>query len=401
MLTNVTLEEACELITGNLIPLPGQSVALAEAAGRVCYQDIYAARDLPPCSQSAVDGYAVAMGDEVCNQFQLKGNLGPGDYPDFSLAPGQAAGVVTGGPVPPGTRGVIPWEFAEVKGEYITTTKALNPGDNIKPRGEDFRRGDIVARRGNIVGPGLVGVLAACGNGKVKVFARPKVAVLGLGRGIVPYHAVPAPGETRDCNGPVLEVLARREGAEVLGVETAGHMESAGGRECLKKLLRKADVVITTGGAASGAYDQALDLIRQTGARVLFWGVRIKPGSHSGAAVLDSRLIVSLSGNPAACVVGYHLLVAPALRALQGLDPQPARFDAVCKNRWPKKGGTRRFVRGYISRNQNQWQVNFLPGQKSSMLRSLIDYNALIDLPAGHPPVEEGQRVSVIPLFTL
>jgi molybdopterin molybdotransferase len=400
MLTNITLEEAQELILDNLLPLPGQAVPLPQAAGRVCYQDICAPYDLPPVRQSAVDGYVVGAGGPAGQKYKLVDSPPPGEYAEFSLGPGQAADVITGGPVPPGAVAALAWEFARVEYGYVVTTSDIKPNDNLKPAGEDFSRGDIIARRGGLCSPGLIGALAAFGISSVKVFARPRVAILGLGQEIVPYQSVPAPGQMRDSNGPLLAALVPGDGGQALGVETIGNAAPAHVKGRLEGLLRQADVLITTGGAASGASDQALDLIRQTGARVLFWGVKIKPGSHSGAAVLDSKLIIALSGNPAACVVGYHLLAAPPLRALQGIDPHQPHLGAVCTNAWPKKGGPRRFVRGHLFWRQNKWRVTFLPGQKSSMLRSLIGYNALVDLSAGHPPVEEGQEVPVIPLFS-
>jgi molybdopterin molybdotransferase len=137
--------------------------------------------------------------------------------------------------------------------------------------------------------------------------------------------------------------------------------------------------------------------VRQTGAKVLFWGVRIKPGSHSGAAVYDDKLIISLSGNPAACAAGYHLLAAPVLRFIQGLSFQPKRVNAVCSDAFPKRGDPRRFIQANLKADPEGLKVFILPGQKSSMLRGLMnDGNALIDLPAGHPPLEEGDEVPVI-----
>lgn len=397
MLTNILLEEARELLVNNIIALPGRSIPPETALGRVCCQDIHAMHDLPPFLQSAVDGYAVSTGNGADDKhYLLKESLRPGDYPGFSLKPGQAAGVVTGGPVPSGARAVIAQEFTELKGGYVTCLSKVNQGDNLKQPGEDFHSGDIMAKRGTILSPGLIGALAAYGVSQIKVFQRPKVAVLSLGREIVPYHQVPAPGQTRDSNGIFLAALVEQDGAEVTAVETVGDMEPVQVKYRLEKLLRQADVVLTTGGAASGVCDQALNAIRLTGARPLFWGIKIKPGSHSGAAVLKSKLIIALSGNPAACATGYHLLATPSLRALQGLNPEPVRLVAVCKNTLLKKGGPRRFVRGNAFWHQNKWQVSFGPGQKSSMLRSLINYNALIDLPAGHPPVEERQEVSII-----
>lgn len=381
----------------NIIALPGRSIHLEKAPGRVCYQDIYALHDLPSFLQSAVDGYAVSI-DNGANhkQYLLKESLRPGDYSGFSLEPGQAAGVVTGGPVPPGTQAVIAQEFTELKGGYVTCLSRVNPGDNLKKPGEDLLYGEIIAKRGTFLSPGLIGALAAYGIRQIKVFKRPKVAVLSMGREIVPYHEAPAPGQTRDSNSLFLDALVQQDGAKVTGVETVGDMEPVQIKYRLEKLLEQVDVVLTTGGAASGVCDQALNSIRLTGARPLFWGVKVKPGNHSGAAVLHSKLIISLSGNPAACAVGYHLLATPVLRALQGLNPGLVHVRAVCKNTLLKKGSPRRFIRGHAFWHQNKWQVSFLPEQKSSMLRSLINYNALIDLPAGSPPVQEGQEVSII-----
>ncbi|MCG8402485.1 MAG: molybdopterin molybdotransferase MoeA [Firmicutes bacterium] len=397
MLTNVLLEEAQDLLINNLIALPGRFVDLETALGRVCRQDIHASHDLPPFWQAAMDGYALFISNDANRrQYLLRKSSRPGYDPGFSLQPGQAAGVATGGLVPPGAQAVIPQELTELKGEYVTCLSSVRPGDNLKEPGEDFHSGDIIAKQGAFLSPGLISALAAYGISRVEVFPRPKVAVLSLGKGIVPCYETPAPGQMRDSNGPLLAALAQLDGAQTLEPETAGGMEPAEIKHRLEQLLRQVDVVLTTGGAAFGACDQALDSIRQAGARPLFWGVKIKPGSHSGAAVLDTKLIIALSGNPAACAVGYHLLAGPVLRALQGRKLGPVRLEAVCKNSFPKKGGPRRFVRGHAFWGQDKWQVTCLPGQKSSMLRSLTNYNALIDLPAGCPPVEKGQEVSII-----
>jgi molybdopterin molybdotransferase len=200
----------------------------------------------------------------------------------------------------------------------------------------------------------------------------------------------------RDSNGPLLAALVSRDGGEVAGVEAASDEQPAAAISCLKRLLDEVDLVLTIGGTASEAGDRALFLLREIGARPLFWGVRIKPGSHSGAAVWNARPVLSLSGNPAACAVGYELLAAPVVRALQGLRPYPRRLTALCVSAFSREGGPRRFLRGYAVCDLDGWRVAVLSGQKSSMMRSLIGCNALIDLPAGHPPLEPGSQVSII-----
>lgn len=398
MLENAKLEEAQEFILDFVKPLPAESVPLLEALGRIICRDANAAHDLPPCEQSAVDGYAVSKdkGKNIHN-YIIKEILSRGEMLSTTLDPGQAAAVVTGGPVPGGTVSVIPYEITRLVGNQLLFTGDLVPGENIKPQGEDFRKGDLLAQQGTVLNPGLIGALAAFGRSEVAVHRRPRVAVLGLGREIVPCYNMPLPGQIRDSNGPLLAALAQHDGGQVTSVELAGDGDLLQIKAQMEKLLRWADIVLTTGGTASGVSDQALSAIRQTGAKLLFWGVQIKPGSHSGAAVYDDKLIISLSGNPAACAAGYHLLAAPVLRFLQGLSFHPERVSAICTSAFLKKGGPRRFIQANLENNQKSFKVTILPGQKSSMLRGLLNNgNALIDLPAGQPPLDAGAEVSVI-----
>lgn len=399
MLVNANLEEAQVSLLELVIPLPSESLPLIQALDRVTSQDLYAVRELPPYPQAAVNGYAIHENDlGQSKSHSVLECLRNGEIPGSPLRPGQTVGVVTGGPLPGGTGAVIPQESTTVKGDRMTLTAEVPPGSNIKQPGEDFQAGEMLARRCTRLDPGLVGVLAAFGQKEVAVYCRPRVMLLGLGRGIVPNHKTPAPGQTWDCNGPLLASLVMRDGGQVGGMEVAGDESPAAVKERLKKMLKQADLILTTGGTAPGGDGQALLALREIGARLLFWGVRIKPGSHSGAAVWDSKPVISLSGNPAACAVGYQLLAAPVLRALQALNPYPRHLSALCTDSFAKKGGPRRFLRGYAVCGKDGWRVSLSSGQKSSMLRSLVNWNALIDLPAGHPPLETGSLVSMIPL---
>ncbi len=400
MQENIRLEEAQELIHNRIAYLPAETVPLPDASGRFIYRDVYAAHDLPPCNKSAVDGYAVSEDQGISNHgYRIVDILKPGVMPSFALQPGRAAGVVTGGSVPDGAVSVIPQEITWLDGDFLKFTGDVTHGENIRPQGEDLRSGDLLACRGTALNPGLIGVLAAFGMGRVEVFRRPRVAVLGLGQGVVSFQNEPLPGMIRDSNGPMLAALAVHNGAEVTAIELAADEDLSKIKNRLERLLRQADIVLTTGGTARGECDQARLAVRQTGAKLLFWEIKIKPGSHSGAAVYDDKLIISLSGNPAACSAGYHLLAAPVLRLMQGQNFNARQVTAVCANSFPKRGGPRRFIQANLEAGQNGQVVSILSGQKSSMLRGLLkNGNALIDLPAGHPPLEEGTQVSVIVL---
>lgn len=394
---NIGLEEGLQEILNKVNVLSAETVPLMEALGRVVAEDIMVDHDLPESIQAAVDGFALA--GEVSSgqqQFLVKGRLGPGEIPEFSLSPGEAAGVVTGGFIPPGTAAVIPGEQVILGGEYITTRGRIAMGSNLKQPGEDFAAGEMVVRKGHRITPGMVGLMAALGITEVQVFRRPRAAILSLGPQIVPCYEMPVDGQLRDSNGPLLAALVTRDGGQVNAVEVGGNGSSRSVNSVLMDLLPEADLIITNGGTYSSGNGEAVQLFNEIGAEVLFWTMPLKPGGHPGAAVWNSKLLVSLSGNPGGCAVGYELLVAPVLAYLQGLDPNPYRVMAVCNSDYQKTGGPRRFVRGHASCDQEGWNVTVLPGQKPSMLKSLLYCNALIDLPAGHPPLKAGDEVPIL-----
>jgi molybdopterin molybdotransferase len=398
----VTLEEARELILNQVIPLGFEFMPPLTALGRIISAPIASPGDLPPCHQAAVDGYAVHSDDLGRREaFVIKESLGSGDIPSGPLVPGQVTGVLTGGPVPGNTGAVVPQEMTALSADRLVIKAGLSRGVNIKLPGEDFKAGELLARQGDRVGPGLVGVMSAFGIKEIPVYHSPRVGIISLGQEVVAAHADPEPGQVRDCNGPLLASLVMKDGGLVTALETAGEDGYEGLRQRLDKMTRQADLVITVGGTASGACDYALRLLREISGRVSFWGVKIKPGSHSGAAFVRSIPVVSLSGNAAACAVGYHLLVSPVMRAFQGRDPLWGSFTATSLDGFPKGGGPRRFLRGQALCGPRGWQVRFLPKQKSSMIGSLIGYNVLVDLPAGHGPVEPHSSVTVIPVGPL
>ena len=182
-----------------------------------------------------------------------------------------------------------------------------------------------------------------------------------------------------------------RDGGQVTGLTATGAENASNLKEHLERLLQQADIVITTGGAASGVYDKAVYMLKHIGARLLFWGVRIKPGAHSGAAICNTKFIISLSGNPTACAVGYHLLAGPVLYALQGLNPITGAFQLHALILF-QKDRHRRFLRDMRNAARDM-ESNHPAGTEIKYARALLRSNALIDLPSGHP---RGKRAKFI-----
>ncbi len=396
MLINTSLEEVQMQVLNHTPRLLGEFISILEAVGRVSAVEVDADSDLPVCAQSAVDGYAVADESEVgMGKYCITGHLYLGDTPQVPLRMGEAMGVLTGGNLPVGTRAVVPHEKVEIQDDFLSSMELIKAGNNIKQAGEDYVQGDPLVACGSVLGPGDISLLAAYGKDSISVYRKPRVAVLCLSRHVVSWQLNPEPGQIRDSNGPLLSALVMQDGGLPFAIKIAEKKETSVKTVALD-LLEQADILIITGGTYAEGGNEARLLMEELGAEILYWDVPIQPGSHTGASIWNSRLLFALSGNPAACAVGYQLFVAPAVRAMQGLTPRLQRLRARCTNGFPKKSGSRRFIRGHASWDEEGWKVTVLPGQKPSMIRSLVNCNALIDMPAESPPVESGQDVSIL-----
>jgi molybdopterin molybdotransferase len=388
---SLPLEEAQQAILNRITPLTSEVIPSMEAVGRILAVDLTSPHDLPPYRQAAMDGSALSVRDNQ-GKFIIKNNLAAGEVPDFTLQPGEGAGVLTGGHVPQGTTLVIRQEDAH-RAENFITFNEMPANKNIREQGEDFQSGEVIARKGSIINPGLIAILTAYGLRHIEAIRRPRVAVLSLGSEIIPLEQKPLPGQVWNSNGYLLSSLINLQGGSAKVLVSRSSPENE-----LSSLLEEADMVLTIGGTANGENDRCRELLSEAGVQPIFFGYQVKPGGHTCAGSKNGKPVIMLSGNPMACFVGYCLLAKPALCALQGLSPKMKRFPALATSPFLKKGGPRRFLLGYALCSPGGWRVAVLPAQKSSMRRSLADCNCLIDLPAGHPPVQPEDPVDIIPL---
>lgn len=396
MHAEISLEQAQNLILERVSAGPIERIALEQAWGRVLAVDIRAPHSLPAAAQSAVDGYALGDFEAPAGTgFELKGMLKQDEISAHVLRSGESMGVFTGGRLPKGTGAVVPREKTSFEAGRLVVQERVKPGNNIKQAGEDYQEGELLAAAGSILDPGAIALLAAYGYGTVKVYSRPSIAVFSLGANIVPHDSNPESGQVRDSNGPMLAALISQAGGEPAAVEVAATTDRKALAEQLKNLLEQADLVILTGGSYSSEFFEARQVMEAAGAEILYWDVAVQPGSHPGTGYLNGKLLLSLSGNPAACAVGFHLFAAPAIKARLGLEAGNQWVHARCANGFSKAAVTRRLVRGRLSFNGDKLEVEVLAGQKPSMMRSLVKCNALIDIPAGTPPVSSGDTVRV------
>ncbi len=399
MLKDISFEEARQQIKTLVGSLAAEELPLDQLIERVLAKDLIAPRPLPDCGQSAVDGFALGSEAEpASSRFVVKGRLELGESPDQLIGPGEALGVMTGGLLPSGCVGVVPHERTVFQGEHLSVLEQVKANQNIKQAGEDFAEGELLLKSGSRIDPGSIALMAAYGIKSTEVFRKPRVAVLAMGRNVVDYRENPQTGQIRNANSPLLEALIRQDGGVPGSSRLASGKNAAEMGESLEALLNDADVLISSGGTYTRGEDDLIRVVEQIGAQMVFWGVNIMPGSHLGIARRGDQFIVLLSGNPTACFVGYHLFTAPILYMMQGLPGDFSVKEAVCINSFAKKSGSRRFVRGRARAASRGWEVEILPGQKPSMIRSMLGCNALIDVPAGNRGLIAGETVSIIPL---
>lgn len=299
-------------------------VALADAHGEVLAAPLDALGDLPSFDTSAMDGWAVAgpgpwrirPGEAVL----------AGAEPPAPLADGEAVRIATGARIPVDTSAVIRSEHARESGTQLHAARPVSTGQDIRPRGQECRSGDLLLPAGSLVTPAVLGLAAAAGYDELLTRPRPRVEVLVLGDELL-TEGLPHDGLIRDALSPMLGPWLTRLGAEVVATRRLG--DDPDGAEALLAAVTgsTADLIVTTGGTASGPVDHVHPVLERAGAELLVDGVAVRPGHPMLLARLgdrtDGRHVVGLPGNPLAAVSGLLTLAEPLLRALAGRRQRP------------------------------------------------------------------------------
>lgn len=299
-------------------------VALADALGEVLAAPLDALGDLPSFDTSAMDGWAVAGPGPW--SIRPGGGILAGAEPPAPLADGETVRIATGARIPADTSAVIRSEHARESGSQLYATRPVSTGQDIRPRGQECRSGDLLLPAGSLVTPAVLGLAAAAGYDELATRPRPRVEILVLGDELL-TEGLPHDGLIRDALSPMLGPWLTRLGAEVIGTRRLGD-DPAGAEALLAAVTGSAaDLVVTTGGTASGPVDHVHPVLERAGAELLVDGVAVRPGHPMLLARLggraDGRHVVGLPGNPLAAVSGLLTLAEPLLRALAGRRQRP------------------------------------------------------------------------------
>ncbi len=400
MLERIALEEAVKLICEHAhLCEDVEIIAVEKAGGYLLAEDIYAELDNPPFPRTPIDGYAVRAEDlqgaskETPVSLKVVDCIYAGqDGQAKKIGPGEAIRIMTGGPFPQGSNCAVKQEDTDYGEDNVLIYKEHKAFDNYCYQGEDYKKDSLLLKEGDPITFAEQGILSATGRTTVKVLKKPVVHLITTGDEVCAPGNPLLPGKIYDSNGMMVSARLRELGIEPASVKHVADSEEIMGLE-LKEACKSADIVITTGGVSVGKKDILHEALKIAGAEKIFWKIAIQPGTPSIFSVCNETLIISLSGNPFGAMANLELLVRPLLHQMTGDERYVMeKREGVLKEAFPKKSKGRRFVRAIYKRGE----VTFPKGIYSSgAIGTLRGCNCLLDIPAGTPPMKEGEKVVV------
>jgi gephyrin len=388
-------DEARDIVLRHVSPLIPQTVPLADAGDRVLAEPLVADIDLPPFNASTMDGFAVVHSDTNPER-EVIGAGFAGEDSIVTLTPGTASKIMTGAPVPRGATAVVMVENTEqLDGRVKIHQSRVNEGENIRPIGADMRAGDLLVPSGTTLGPAEIGLLASLGHARVKVGARPRVAIMSTGDELVAPGETPGPGQIRDSNRFSLEVAARRAGAEVVLNRHVRDTDSAL-REAFTEAVDTADVIITSGGVSMGDRDLVKGLLGEL-AEVHFQRVFMKPGKPLNFATIGEKLLFGLPGNPVSCLVSFHMFVRPALLVMQSGSAEASPVVRVNTVSEIPPSDRIEYQRAIIWTDDDGRLLARNTGpQMSARLASFLGFNGYLVVPPSDDPFPQGTKFDAL-----
>ncbi len=403
----LSIAEASERILAEIKPLEPETVPLRQALGRVLAEDISATVTMPPWSNSSMDGYAVRSADitPVMSGEPVKlrviATIAAGEFAPRALKRGEAMRIMTGAPIPGGADSVIRKEDTDGGSQKVEIREARDVWKNIRDAGEDYQKGDLLAKRGSPVRPALLGVLASSGIATVQVFRRPSVAIISSGNELVDiddFDEVVAARRIVSTNSYTLEALTRVAG----GIPTDLGIASDTKASLRKKLDAAAgcDLIITSAGVSVGDLDYTRDVFTELGGKQKFWKVKMRPGAPLAFGLLKNVPWLGLSGNPVSAMVSFELFVRPALRKMQGHANIFRRTSTVTLEEEVKIAAKlTHFLRAFVTRQADGTLTARLTGHQSSgALTSMAKANALLIVPEKNEKVPKGAHLKALML---
>jgi len=402
MMNDLTrLEDALQVVLDAVPVLGVEKINLLDALGRVLAEDIIAERDNPPWDNSAMDGFAVRHDDirqihAITTPTVLKviEDVAAGTFPTKTVGKGEAIRIMTGAPLPQGADTVLKVEDTEHKPDSVKVFKEEQKGANIRPQGEDVRKGDCIIPQGKAIRPAEAGMLAILAKPFVFVYQRPRVAILSTGDELVDLDERLTDEKIVNSNSYGIAAAVQEAGGLpiLLGI-------AKDSPEALKAKIRQglnADILVLSGGVSMGDYDFTKPVFKELGGDMNFWKLAIRPGQPVAFGKIGETLAFGLPGNPVSSMITFEQLVRPAMLKMCGhkVLARPV-VQALFQERFSKRPDRRHFLRGVLWMERGMLMVRTTGSQGSGILTSMVKANGLIDIPVEVEKLKPGDVVNV------
>jgi len=387
----ITVEEAIKIVESNSTQSKKREmVSLAKAMGFVVAEDVISPIDMPPFRQSAMDGYAVRVHDS--EYYNVLGELQAGEGKEVTLLKGEAARIFTGAPVPNDADSIVIQEKTTIKEQQLQVHDEVLIQSNIRPKGEQIRKGEIALGKGVTLTPAAIGFLTTLGITDVSVFKKPSIGIIATGNELVEAGTKLEYGQIYESNSLMLLTALENLGYtknEIFKVPDDFDPTLI----LIEEVLKSKDVVLISGGISVGDYDFVGKALQELEVTQLFYKVKQKPGKPLYFGKKNKTYVFALPGNPAAALSCFYVYVQRCLELLSGSQyAEPTTVDAVSTSKHQTKGDRAQFLKAYYQNGK----AKILEGQSSSMLHTFAVANALLYVPVSTDSIEIGDTVQLI-----
>jgi molybdopterin molybdotransferase len=394
----LSVDDALARVLQGIEPLEAETVPLADAHGRVLAADLSAKLTQPPFDGSAMDGYAVRAADvaSLPATLDVVGEAAAGARFAGVLGHGQAVRIFTGAPVPDGADTIVIQEDTEESGGGVVV-KAAAPGRHIRPRGQDFREGELLLKQGTRLGARGLMLAAAMNHAEVPVRRKPQVAILATGDEVVPPGSALSPDEIVSSVGYGVSAIVESQGGEAVDLGIA--KDDAESIAMLAGTGAGADILVTIGGASVGERDLVANALKGKGLKLDFAKVAMRPGKPMLFGWLGTQRVLVVPGNPVGALICAYVFLVPMLRGLLGVrgGDQPV-VDAMLGEDLAANGPRQHYLRATSAwREDGTRIVQPLPAQDSSLVAALARADCLIVRDPNAAAAPEGTRVRILP----
>ena len=392
-LDKISFSEALELCLKNVKPIhTTENIFINEALNRVLAEDIIAKRDAPVFTNSAMDGFAFKHSN--IKKLKVIKTIYAGDkYEDFEIKEDECVRIMTGAKVPSTLDTVIHIEKCEeVNKDYIVIAD-IKKGANVRVKGEEIKKGEVLIKKGEIITPNIIAMLASQGIVNIAVYRKLKIAILSTGNELKEPWEEAGDDEIYNTNSYAIAAILKKFGfnSDIIGVIPDSLEKTI---EYIKE-LKTYDVIITSGGISFGDADFLYEAYIKNGLKALFHGIMVKPGRPTMAGIMDNTFVFAMPGNPLSAYINTFCLIIPTLKKLNGAKSYNFQIiSAVNKSDFkinPKKDHT---ALGYYK--NGEWEVYNSYKYGSSMLSALVNSNSLTIINKGKEIIKKGEKLEII-----